>query len=177
MDFVERKMDYRLCPHQCYSSMNNKEKKTAGSQVVRISHFPKILVINLMRFRNNGTKISDTIVNNLEFDLASFSKFPKLKDVDVDLNCNVHEEEKSLQSEDVEILSNQERSNLQISAKYTLQSIIVHTGLMATSGHYYAICRNKYGEYWKYNDAQKPVRISDDQISKIQAYILIYELE
>ena len=174
MDFMERKIAYKECPHKCHLTMNHKEKPNAGTAISRISHFPKILVINLMRFRNNGSKLTDPIVNNLEFDLSTFAKFPNVEKSSI---WSGNEEEKSLQSEDVEILHTNENQNVPISAKYTLQSIIVHRGLQSTSGHYFAICRNIKGEYWKYDDNNKPVRIYDNEISNIQAYILIYELE
>lgn len=76
MDYAPRKVDnWKGCSHKCFDGMSKEEKKESATQVVRISEFPPILVINLMRFRNNGSKIPDVIVNNLEFDLTKLSQF------------------------------------------------------------------------------------------------------
>lgn len=184
MDYAPRKVsDWKGCSHKCFAGMDENEKKESGTQVVRISEFPRILVINLMRFKNNGSKKSDTIVNNLDFDLTKFSHFRE-EGNDMVMSKLAKNLTHFLQNNNkycakfwcYRIQINQLTNNQQ-QYKYKLQSIIVHQGLYATSGHYYAVCRNDKDEFWKYNDSAPPKRIFEHDMVNLQAYIAIYELQ
>eukprot|EP00408_Alexandrium_pacificum_P008140 CAMPEP_0171226920 /NCGR_PEP_ID=MMETSP0790-20130122/37573_1 /TAXON_ID=2925 /ORGANISM="Alexandrium catenella, Strain OF101" /LENGTH=635 /DNA_ID=CAMNT_0011693003 /DNA_START=83 /DNA_END=1991 /DNA_ORIENTATION=- len=60
-------------------------------------------------------------------------------------------------------------------AKYRLYAVIVHQGHSAKSGHYYAFVRHCSGTWYHFDDAQvRPV--SEQQVLRVQAYLLFYEV-
>ncbi|XP_019127577.2 ubl carboxyl-terminal hydrolase 18 [Larimichthys crocea] len=137
--------------NSCYCAQC--ETKTPSKQGVKLLFLPRILCLNLKRFRNStrGTRKLDCKVTFPEtFDFSEVAKEAFSSDF------------------------------AQTDCKYTLHAVVVHSGV-AMCGHYTAYVRHSANQHWYYADDSHVRQVSWEEVQKTYgghdrgtAYMLMY---
>lgn len=142
--------------HQCFKHFTQDEKldvkyncskckeRTSVRKRLSILKLPNVLAIQLKRFEHTSASVK----------LENFIKFPMF--------LNMSEFSTSYQTS----------GEIDPTLNYELFAIICHIGSVNT-GHYIAVIKNNKGEWFKFDDSVVTL-ITNEQVSKLTAYLLFY---